>query len=88
MDPSNFSGLLNADLPRNVGELIQYVHCVGWMGNSIPRFSERASPLRELLEAVYAKAGSRKKKFQRFAWTISDGTTCILKPFKDYNSNL
>ena len=62
-NPSNLSGLKNCEFPRNAGELCEYVHGVSWISTSIPRFAQRAAPLRELLETAYEKAGgSRKKK--------------------------
>ena len=61
-NPENLSGLRSCDFPRTAGELCEYVHGVNWVSTSIPRFAERVAPLRELLEAAYAKAGGRRKK--------------------------
>lgn len=62
-NPKNLSGLQNCDNPRTASELCEFVHGVSWISSTIPRFAERASILRELLEVAYAKAnGSRKKK--------------------------
>lgn len=40
----------------------QYVNCCRWMSVGIPAFNERISPLVEVLEPAYQKAGKRKKK--------------------------
>jgi len=62
-NPKNLSGLQNCDHPRTAAELCEFVHGVSWISSTIPRFAERASILRDLLEVAYAKAnGSRKKK--------------------------
>lgn len=61
-DPSRLSGLQKTSLPRNAGELCEYVYCLQWMSTAIPNFIERIAPLRDILEAAYKKAGSRKKR--------------------------
>lgn len=61
--PKNIDGLSGCEPPRSAGELCEYVHGVNWVSSSIPRFAERVSVLRDILEEAYAKAGgSRKKK--------------------------
>ena len=43
-DPRNLSGRQNLHLPQNAGELCEFVHCLQWMANSIPKFSNRFAP--------------------------------------------
>lgn len=62
LNPANYQGLTDAQEPRTGAELSQYVHCANWMAAAIPRFAERVAPLRDLLEAVYQKAGKRTTK--------------------------
>lgn len=61
-NPRNLSGLQDCELPHSAGELCEYVHRISWISASIPRFAERAGPLRAVLEAAYAKAGGTRKK--------------------------
>lgn len=62
LDPACISGLTDMKTPRTAAELCQYVHAMTWMANSIPRFAERVSPLRDLLEVAYKLAGKRTKR--------------------------
>lgn len=62
MDPANYDGMKDAVDPTNAAELCQYVHCMAWMSNAIPRCAERAAPLYAILEASYRKAVRRTKK--------------------------
>ena len=61
-DPLNLSGL-QKHLPQNAGELCKPVHCLQWMGNSIPDFANSVTPLRSILEEAHAKYGSRTNKY-------------------------
>ena len=61
-DPRNLSGLQNLHPPQNAGELCEFVHCLQWMGNSIPDFASRVTPLISILEEAHAKSGSRTKR--------------------------
>ena len=62
-NPSNISGLKDAEPPCTAVELCENVHGLSWISNSISRFAERVAPLRALLETAYSMAGgSRKKK--------------------------
>lgn len=61
-NPNNLRGLKDSDTSRTAAELREYVHGVNWISTSIPRFSERVAPLRELLKVSYVKAGSNRKK--------------------------
>lgn len=62
LDPSSISGLRNAHEPITAAELCQYLHAATWMANAIPRFAERAQPLRDILENAYKRSGKRTKK--------------------------
>lgn len=44
MDPSSYSGMVNASEPEFAGEPCEYIHGVAWMSNAIPRFA-REVPL-------------------------------------------
>lgn len=44
LDPSNFSGMRDADESMMASELCQYLYFLTWMRNAIQRFSERAAP--------------------------------------------
>lgn len=61
LNPANLAGLANACEPRNGAELVQFVYCLNWMSNAIPRFAERVASLRKLLETVYKQVGRRTK---------------------------
>lgn len=71
-NPNNLSGLQKCDFPRNAAELCEYVHGISWISTSIPRFAERAAPLREILETAYTKAGGSRKKKSIAKFPLSD----------------
>ena len=61
-DPERIRTLVELPTPENAALLMQFVAAANWMRQSLPCFAETIAPLRELLEAAYSKAGSRKKK--------------------------
>ena len=61
-DPRNLSGLQNPQLPQNAGELSEFVHCLQWMASSIPDFSSRFAPLKDIMEEAHSRSGSRTKR--------------------------
>lgn len=62
LDPANYSGIRNSSELQTAAEICQKFHCLGWMSNSIPLFSERGAPLHEMLERAYKLLGRRTKK--------------------------
>lgn len=62
MDPTRVLALRDLDTPRTAGELSQFVHCLRWMSNSIPQFSERSAILNDVLEKAYKRTGRRTKR--------------------------
>ena len=70
-NPSNISGLKDAEPPCTAAELSEYVHGLSWISNSIPRFAERVAPLRTLPETAYSKAGGSRKKKSRAKFPLS-----------------
>ena len=52
-DPRNADGLRNLSTPTTAAELSQFVNCLQWMSQAIPRFSERVQLLRDLVEKAY-----------------------------------
>lgn len=62
MDPSSYSGMVDASEPESAGELCEYIHGMAWMSNAIPRFAERSAPLYSVLEEAYRISGKRTKK--------------------------
>jgi len=62
LDPRRLAGLANVEKPETGAELCEYVHCLTWMANAIPDFTERVAPLRTLLEEAHRRSGSRTKR--------------------------
>lgn len=60
-DPRRINGICNMDEPTKGGELKQFIGAMQWICTPIPAFTSIILPLSVSLEAVYAKAGSRKK---------------------------
>ena len=60
-DPKKIKTLTNMPLPKNAGELQQYLCAMNWMRSSIPDFARISKPLRKKLELV-AKGTTRKSK--------------------------
>lgn len=89
-NPMNLSGMKDSSAPRNAGELCEYVHGVNGIPSSIPRFTERISPLRQLLEVAYAKAnGIRKKKsIGKFALSILGWNDTHDQAFQDLQNQI
>jgi len=61
-DPRNAEALSKLDNPKNAAELSQVLNCLQWMSQAIPKFAERAYPLRKILDVAYAKSGKRTSK--------------------------
>lgn len=50
MDPSTYTGIKNAADPHSATEMCEYIHCLAWMRNAIPRFTERTAPFPKFFE--------------------------------------
>lgn len=61
LGPRTTETIQKMEEPINASELCRFVHCCRWMNNSIPDFHRQVQPLNDILEAVYKKAGRRKK---------------------------
>lgn len=62
MDPANIAGLRDMHAPERAEELCEFIHCCRWMATAISDFDRRVTPLNDILERAYAKAGKRKKR--------------------------
>lgn len=51
--------MLSVPIPQLAGELAQFAHCTKWMAQSIPRYSEIASPLWEILRKAEKQGEER-----------------------------
>ena len=63
VDPKRIQALQNFSLPKNAGELMQFVCAATWLSSSIPDFASKIAPLRQLLEQCLASAPTRSKKY-------------------------
>ena len=52
-------------MPITAGELCDYLHFLQWMAHSLPYFTKRIGPMKEILEEAYKRAGSRTKKAEQ-----------------------
>ncbi len=59
--PRHYEALTSMEAPTTVGALMELVHGANWMETALPRFSELAEPLHDLLEAHYSLHNPRKK---------------------------
>ena len=50
-DPDRIQGLLELRRPETGGELMHFLHAVGWLRCAIPEMANLEAPLREMLEA-------------------------------------
>jgi len=82
-DPRNAEALSQMDSPQNAAELSQVLNCLQWMSQAVPKFAERAYPLRKILDAAYTKSGKRtsrsirKYKLKDLGW--NESTEAIYK---------
>ena len=58
--PERIQALTSMKPPETGDQLSRYLHAIGWMRDSLPRFAERTARLHQELERIYAEAGSRK----------------------------
>jgi hypothetical protein len=77
-DPERLQGLRALPVPRRADELLQFVHAVSWMRESLPQFSRLIAPLNVVLERAMTLAKSRRKRrvariaLQAIGWSSSD----------------
>jgi RNase H-like domain found in reverse transcriptase len=70
-DPRTMSTLQHIGTPQNRGDLGQYVVALNWMRSSLPLFTEKAAPIKDLLEVVYLESKGRAKK--KATWVSLEG---------------
>ncbi|MFI5421215.1 MAG: RNase H-like domain-containing protein, partial [Nitrososphaerales archaeon] len=62
-DPGRIQALSDFGVPQTAGDLMQFVCAATWLSSSIPDFSRKVGPLRQLLEDALCNAPVRTKKF-------------------------
>ena len=61
-DPERIRAIQTMGIPHTAGQLQQAVCAMNWMRGHIPQYNQSVAPLLELLEQIYKKLGSRKKR--------------------------
>lgn len=61
-DPRHLQSLIDMRRPTTANQLQQFLCATNWMRTSIPEYSKKISPLHELMECCYKKAGKRTKR--------------------------
>ncbi|OWZ02136.1 LOW QUALITY PROTEIN: hypothetical protein PHMEG_00026351, partial [Phytophthora megakarya] len=60
-DPARIDALTNLPEPTTGQELQQFICALNWMRTALPAFNKLTAPLMTMMEAVYERAGGRKK---------------------------
>jgi RNase H-like domain found in reverse transcriptase/Reverse transcriptase (RNA-dependent DNA polymerase)/Integrase core domain/Integrase zinc binding domain/Chromo (CHRromatin Organisation MOdifier) domain len=71
-DPRRVQGLRDMPPPQTGADLQQFVCALNWMRTAIPMFSTLIAPLQDLLEHVYAYAGSKRTRTAAAKVLLSD----------------
>jgi hypothetical protein len=59
--PSRFETLATMQRPAKACDLLQFTSALNWKRTNIPNYAEIVSPLHNLLESCYTRAGGRTK---------------------------
>ena len=73
-DPDRVQGLLELRRPGNGGELMHFVHAIGWLRSALPELAELEAPLRNLLEDFLQGTKHTRRAADRRVLTEGDWT--------------
>ena len=75
LDPKRIQELLELRRPETGGELMHFLHAVGWLRCAIPEMANLEAPLREMLEARLEGTKRTRRAADRRMLTDNDWTT-------------